>query len=76
MTWPASSITNPEPVAPPSWPSYSAEIWTVLGSSSCATAATEVLPPLIGAAVWTLVVSSPVPVPPPSDADDWSLVRL
>ncbi len=74
MMWPGWSSTKPEPVAPPSWPSYSAEIWTVLGSSSCATAATEVLPPLIGAAVWTPVESSPAPVPP-SDADAESLVR-
>ena len=38
--WPWRSRTKPEPVAPPSTPSNSAEIWTVLGSSSSATAAT------------------------------------
>ena len=40
MMWPLSSSTNPEPVAPWSLPSYSATIWTVLGSTFWATAAT------------------------------------
>ena len=31
ITWPCLSSTNPEPVAPPSCPSYQAEICTVLG---------------------------------------------
>jgi hypothetical protein len=50
--------TNPEPVAPPSWPSNSAEIWTVLGSSSCATAAI-VPPPLSGGSETVSTPSSP-----------------
>ena len=43
MMWPSLSSTKPEPVAPPASPSNSATIWTVLGSSSWATAATEPL---------------------------------
>ena len=41
MMWPCRSSTKPEPVAPPRWPSYSARICTVLGSSRRATSATE-----------------------------------
>jgi hypothetical protein len=59
MMWPSLSSTKPEPVAPPAWPSNSATIWTVLGNSSWATAATE--PLSIGSGASERVVPSERP---------------
>ena len=71
------SSTNPEPVAPPAWPSYSAEICTVLGNSSWATAATDVSSALRGGADTVPVVVSPaLDLPEPSRAVVSSLVWL
>ena len=59
MTWPLSSSTNPEPVAPWSLPSYSATICTVLGSTLLATAAMLPLSAGSGAAVRRSTESTP-----------------
>ena len=59
MTWPWSSYTKPEPVAPCSLPSYSATTCTVLGSTLSATEAMLPLSAGSGAAVRRSTASVP-----------------
>ena len=59
MKWPDRSSTKPEPVAPSFLPWYCANTCTVLGSTCCATEATEWL--LAGSGAWETVPAAPRP---------------